>query len=323
MAEKLDCLVIGSGPAGLLASVYLGRFRRSVMNLDSGASRAALIPRTRNVPAYPNGISGRMLLARLRQQAGRYGSEVVQASVSEISGGDGDFRVATELGMLAARKIILATGVEDVLPDRFRGLRTQIRSGRIRLCPVCDAYELMNRPIFVLGRSEHGAREALFLHDYSPKLTLLTDGAPANSLSKEWRKRLEQAEIEVVEEPILSIKVHGAGVFIELCGENRRRAKALYVALGVTVRAALATELGARCDAQGYLEVDRHQETTVPGLYAAGDVVQSLSQISVGFGQAAIAAAAIHQALRAHREQQRSAPNLRPVYSAMHTPGHT
>lgn len=149
----------------------------------------------------------------------------------------------------------------------------------------------------ILGRGERGAREALFLRTYSPQLTLLTDGERPESLAEPWRKRLQAAGVELLEAPVLAVRRTCKGVAVKLADDQSRRGRALYVALGVGVRTGLATALGARHDAQGYLEVDRHQQATVPGLYAAGDVVQSLSQISVGFGQAAIAASAIHQAL--------------------------
>src|ERR1700712_1460504 len=190
MPEQLDCLVIGGGPAGLMAGVYLARFRRSVALLDHGDSRALLIPHSRNAPAYPKGISGRMLLARLRRQAAQQGAEVIAARATHVTGGDGDFRVETEAGTLRARKIILATGIKDILPARHGEFLQYIRKGRVRVCPVCDAYELRGRPILVLGRGERGASEALYLRHYTSEVTLLTDAALPQSLTPSWRARL-------------------------------------------------------------------------------------------------------------------------------------
>jgi len=297
MAEKVDCLVAGGGPAGLMAAIYLARFRRQVVLLDHGTPRAALIPRTHNVPAYPDGIAGRALLVRLLRQAGRYGVEVVPLQVQRILGGDGDFRVETEQGALLSRKVILATGVTDIMPGGVGPLADYIQEGTVRVCPVCDAYEVRDQPLLVVGRGERAVREVLFLRKYTSQLTLLTNGDSQDSIAEPWRERLRAAHVAVREHPIQAVWKSELGVEVKLAEEPPCRARALYVALGVIVRAGLATALGARCDAEGYLEVDRHQQASVPGIYAAGDVVQSLSQISVGFGQAAIAASAIHQAL--------------------------
>jgi thioredoxin reductase (NADPH) len=300
MGEKLDCVVVGAGPAGLMAGVYLARFRRSLLLLDSGAPRAAWIPRTRNVPSYPNGLTGRMLLSRLRRQAARYGVPVLRSQVHKVLGEDGDFQVRTNAGPFAARKVIIATGVEDVLPVRFRGLHRDraIQKGRLRLCPVCDAFELIDEPVAVLGRGLHGTREALFLRSYTSRVTLFTDGADPAMVPEEQRRRLRKEGVALVESRITTMHEQPGGLALTLQDEPPHGVRALYVALGVNVRSGIVDEHFVRRDEAGYIETDRRQETSVRGLYAAGDVVQSLSQISVGFGQAAIAASAIHQALR-------------------------
>jgi thioredoxin reductase (NADPH) len=219
------------------------------------------------------------------------------AYVISLSGRHGDFRIDAAGEKLAARTVLLATGVSDSVPVRIKERSRLISSSRLRLCPICDAYELIDQPIFVLGSGEHGAREALYLRSYSAKLVLFLYDEGREPLPAEWRDRLRAAEIEIVKQSIESIREVRGGVEVALAGGALRRARAIYAALGVTVHSALATALGARCDGEGYLEADRRQQTTVPGLYAAGDVVQSLSQISVGFGQAAIAASAIHESL--------------------------
>ena len=92
-ARRRDCVIVGAGPAGLAAATYLARYRRDVAVVDSGDSRAEKIPRSRNVPGFPDGISGVRLLERLRLQAGNSGIEVTPGCVEEIAGEDGDFRV--------------------------------------------------------------------------------------------------------------------------------------------------------------------------------------------------------------------------------------
>jgi thioredoxin reductase (NADPH) len=132
----LDCIVVGAGPAGLTAAIYLGRFRRRFRLVESGASRAARIPLSRNHPGFPDGVRGRDLLARMRRQAELYGAEIVSGHVQDIEPVEGGFRlVAGE--ELRARTVLLATGVADVEPA-IPGVEAAVASGLVRICPVSD-----------------------------------------------------------------------------------------------------------------------------------------------------------------------------------------
>src|SRR4051812_6041818 len=154
MAQALDCVIVGGGPSGLVAAVYLARFHRRAMLLSDGAPRASYIPRTRNVPAYPDGLSGEELMARLRAQAARYPVELIEGRAERILGEDEAFRVDTAGGTIACRKVLLCTGVEDAMPSGFANLWELVQRGVVRLCPVCDAYELTDEPVLVVGRGE-------------------------------------------------------------------------------------------------------------------------------------------------------------------------
>lgn len=155
-----------------------------------------------------------------------------------------------------------------------------VKRGQVRLCPVCDAFELCGKRIGVLSRGQHGLREARFLLNFTRELWLLSHGAGhcdagvAGKLAGDGIRLMEGTVQQVIPSE----------------GE-----------LGVLFADREVMKLGARCDGARYLEVDQHQRTSVPGLYAAGDVVQSLSQISVAFGQAAIAASAINLSLNDER----------------------
>src|SRR5688572_6231147 len=108
-----DALVVGAGPAGLTAAIYLARFRRDFLVLDSGASRAAWIPRTRNHPGFPNGIRGKTLLARMRRQAETYGAAFRSGLVENLQPEGRHFQLTFDGAPMFARKLILATGVVD------------------------------------------------------------------------------------------------------------------------------------------------------------------------------------------------------------------
>src|SRR5688500_16564400 len=107
----LDCLIIGGGPAGLITSVYLGRYRRTVRVIDAGASRAALIPTSHNYPGWPDGISGHELLLRMREQSRRYGALLTAGKVDRLTRlQDNTFEARAGTETLNARTVVIATG---------------------------------------------------------------------------------------------------------------------------------------------------------------------------------------------------------------------
>lgn len=306
MTNLLDAIIIGAGPAGLTGAIYLARFQRRFLVIDSGESRLDWIPCTHNHPGYPDGIEGPVLRRRIREHAERYGAQIRPGRVERLSGADGDFRVELDDGeTLAARKLLLATGVIDNEPN-LDGFQDAVRRTLIRICPICDAYEAAGQCIGIIGNSEKGAREAIFLNGYSDRVTLIHVGAP-ETLPEAEREMLEAAGIELVETPIEALDVDGETTpALNFGAGGVRRFDTLYSALGSTPRTQLAEQLGAATDAGGCLHVDEHQETAVPGLYAAGDLVRELDQISVAQGEAAIAATDIHNKLRAAGVRQRS-----------------
>src|SRR4051794_13197289 len=114
--RDLDCLIVGGGPAGLTAAIYLARYRRNVVVFDSGESRAALIPESHNYPGFAGGISGSKLLATLAEQAEAHGVRIVHARVTSLARMENDFLAVYEEGEVAARFALLAAGIVDVSP---------------------------------------------------------------------------------------------------------------------------------------------------------------------------------------------------------------
>ncbi|WBY01127.1 NAD(P)/FAD-dependent oxidoreductase [Ramlibacter tataouinensis] len=296
-ADLLDCLVIGGGPAGLLAGVYLGRFRRRLVVVDAGQSRLASIPRSHNVPGHPDGIAGAELLARLREQAARYEVPLEQGRVQGLAGSDGAFEAQCEEGrVLRARKVLLATGARDVVPE-VPGIDAGLAAGTVRCCPVCDGFETQHQRVAVLGRHEHGLRESLFLAGFDNQVTWLSLGTQHDVAPPELAQ-LRERQVLVADSMPLHIRCRpGEGVEVEMVDGRQLDFDVLYPALGLRHECELATRLGAQAGDDGQLVVDRRLQTTVPGLYVAGDVAAGLNQISVAWGQAAIAATAIHNAL--------------------------
>lgn len=294
----LDCLIIGGGAAGLTAAVYMGRYRRRALILDNGGSRLQWIPRTRNLAGFPDGIEGPELLARMREHARKYGVPMQQTTVERLQRrDDGSFRAESADGAWNARFVILATGARDVEPE-IDGMAAAIKAGQVRYCPVCDGYETQGQRVAVLGRAGHGLRESLFISNWARELTWLAM-ATQDEVDPSELAQLRQAGVRIAASPPQRIEcgVDGAGVRVELQDGQVLEFDTLYPALGLHHACDLATALGARARDDGQLEVDAHQQTTVQGLYVAGDVAVDLNQISVAAGHAAIAATAIHNRL--------------------------
>lgn len=294
-----DCIIIGAGPAGLTAAIYLARFHLAIRMFDCGSSRAALIPRTRNHAGFPDGIAGEELLQRMREQAARYGAWREAAEVSRIEVVDGGFTVHAEGRSCSARTVLLATGVVNRRPDMPEALhREALARGLIRYCPICDAYEVTDARIGVIGTGSHGAREALFLRGYSRDVTLI---APkAHALDAESAARLDDAGSARIDGPCGGFAIEGDAIALDTAS-GRLAFDTIYPALGSHIRSGLAVAAGARASSDGCLEVDPHQRTSVPGLFAAGDVVKGLDQISHAMGEGGVAATAIRNFLSERR----------------------
>jgi thioredoxin reductase (NADPH) len=298
MAEVLDCLVVGGGPAGLTAALYLARFQRRFAIVDAGSSRASWIPASHNFPVFSQGVSGVAMLARLREHVGQYGVTPVAGTVTALRREDDGFSASVELvagpvRALRARTVLLATGSVDVAPD-LPALGEALRRGLVRYCPICDGYEARGQRAAVIGFGDRGLGEALFLaRTYSHDVTLLTMGG-SRGISGAARRQAEAHGIKVIAAPIEALEVEGDRIAAVRAGGEAYQFETLYSALGLTVRSGLAVALGAEHDEHGALVVDGHNQTSVPGLYAAGDTVLGLNQIVVAMGHAAVAATAVH-----------------------------
>ncbi len=304
----LDCAIIGAGPAGLTSLEYLARFHRRAVALGAGAPKPRLlfIDRTYNLPGYPEGVKGQVLLRRLRQQAEAMGGTVRASMAQRIEGANGDFTVHLQRGKpLQARKIILAMGVRDRRPDIPDIER---HDGHfLRYCPVCDGFEHTGKRLGILGSGPSVARHALFLQTFSNHITIFLHGHSPDTLGR-YRKTLAEKGIEVHAARVVKIidgkredaadpdsNYAGAGVCLEDGSEYPL--SVLYGALGCDLRLEPVAHLGLKLDEDGYIITDVNQETSVPGMYAAGDLVSQINQISVAFGQATVAAVRIHNSL--------------------------
>lgn len=294
-----DIIIVGAGPAGLTAALYAARYRRSVLVLHDGRSRASwILPATHNVPGFPDGVAGPELLARMTEHATEYGATLEVATVSSASVTNGVFALSEEgaRGWLG-RALILATGLDtrDVrLPEIAK--QAAVAAGTLRYCPVCDGYEHRDARIAVVGSDTQGAAEALFLRTYSDDVSLFP--LRHAELTGDERAQLDEAGVEVVAIPIAGVEPVEGGIELLLEDDSRRRFDVLYPALGCYPHNMLAKQLGLELDEIGKVVAMAPFATSVPGLYCAGDLVDGLDQISVAMGHGAIAATKAHNWLR-------------------------
>jgi thioredoxin reductase (NADPH) len=295
MAEVRDCVIVGGGPGGLTAAIYLGRFRRPALVIDAGDPRAGWIPTSHNHPGFPDGINGGELLGLMQAQARLYDAEFRQGVVESLRCmEDGAFTLQTDGGELRARSVILATGVKDVQPD-IPGLYAGTQRGLIRWCPICDAFEVTGRRVAVIGRDAHAVREVEFLQTYTDRLALiLIDGG---SLDAEEQRALAATGAELIRCAASDVSLEADEVVARADGRIHRF-DSVYPALGMEPRSKLAHDAGARLDEDDRLWVNGHMMTSIDGLYAAGDMVRGLNQLSIAQAEGAIAATDIHNRLR-------------------------
>jgi thioredoxin reductase (NADPH) len=290
-----DVVIVGGGAAGITAALYLARFRRSVVLLDANRSRLATIPWSHNYPGFAEGVSGASLHGSLKRQLRAYPVQWHSDDVGSVERTGDGFVVRCASGRtVAGRMLLLATGVKDIAPEAPHMLEA-LRQGALRYCPVCDGFEVIGRTVGVYARSASAVAEAVFLRHFTADVTVFMEGG-ADALARDAHERLREAQIELAADPVDSMRLSGGRITV-VHGAQESVCDSLYCALGLEIHNQGALQLGAACDEDGYVIVDAHGATSIPGLYAAGDVAQGLNQIAVAIGNAATAASAMHRAL--------------------------
>jgi len=296
MADPIDCLIVGGGPAGLTAAIYLARFHLDIRLVDDGKGRAESIPCTHNHAGYPDGISGKELVRLMREQAQRYGARIERDYVTRLDRTETGFCATWGSGSVEARTVLLATGVKNRRPPMDQDLHDDaLQRGLIRYCPICDGYEVTDKRVGVIGSGSHGVAEALFLRSYTSDITLIAPDKALN-VSAEDQEKLTLANIKTVDGPAQAVALTGDCIVVDTA-EGHFTFDSVYPALGSDVHCQLAGQVGARLNDDGCIGVDARQRTSVEGLYAAGDVVIGLDQISHAMGEGGVAATTIRNDL--------------------------
>lgn len=295
-----EAAVIGAGPGGLVAALYLRRFMRKTLLASAGPPRASWIPKSHNLVGFRTGLSGVELLERLNAQLDDLGIDRSRGECRVDPRARGGFTIRCGDREFGAQKVVLATGMCDVQPP-IENLDPLRRAGLLRYCPVCDAYEYRQKKLLVLAQDAHGLKTARFLSDFSRRVHVLWPSS--QKLPARLAKTRTWHGAPLLIGDLASMKKVGDKLDVSFHDERgcmkRLRFDSCYVALGTTINDSAFRHLKRiERDEDGAILVGRHQETGQSGVYAVGDCVQGLAQISVATGQAAIAATHIHNELR-------------------------
>jgi thioredoxin reductase len=284
----LDAIVVGGGPAGLSAATWLARYRRTVLVLDSGEYRNRWADASHGYfsrdPANPAD-----LLARARADLDAYPSAELRHArvVKAASTGDGGFEVVTETERLTGRRLVLATGVRDQFPE-VEGFLEHYGASVFH-CPSCDGYEAKGRPVVAIGWSEQVVGFALELLGWASQVTVVTDGRRFEG-DRGHRDTLERHGVAVLEETALElVGPRGDLRAIRLEGGETVECELGFFSIAHHPLTGLGEQLGCERDPDGYLVVDANGATTVPGVFAAGDVTPGLQLVQVAAGSGATA----------------------------------
>ena len=281
-------IVIGGGAAGLSAALVLGRARRRVAVIDAGEPRNAPAAHMQGYLSR-DGMSPAALLERGREEAGSYGVEFVADAVVSVEPG---FSVRLAGGdSMEARRLLIATGATDVLPE-IPGAKE--RWGRDFLhCPYCHGWEVRDRPIGVLSTGEGSVEHAQLLRQWSDDVVFFANG---HELPAVEREQLEARGIDVVDGKVQRLVVEQGeltGVALE-AGRIVSR-EAVFIRPNMQARGGdLFEQLGCEVDALGFLQVGEAGRTSVAGVWAAGNVANPRAQVITAAGEGSAAAIAIN-----------------------------
>lgn len=284
--HEVDILIIGQGPAGLSAAIYTARAGMKTLVLGC-APKVAGDYDIDNYFGFPETISGRDLIERGTQQAQRFGAEVLCDRVLSIHQDEQNrYHVRAEQEEYAAWSVILSTGVARVRPG-IKNLQDYEGKG-VSYCVSCDGFFFRQKPVMVLGEGNFAANQALELLHYTPDVRVCTQGK-ALSMGEEYQDKLDQAGIPVVQNKISRLEGAGALEAVRYDDDSQDKVDGLFIAMGQAGTSDFAVSLGLVMRKQ-FIEVDSHQRTNIPGIFAAGDCVGRFLQISVAVGEGALAA---------------------------------
>jgi thioredoxin reductase (NADPH) len=285
--DRVDILIIGQGPAGLSAAIYASRagMRTLVLGCDPKVAGNYIID---NYFGFPEPITGKELIARGFSQAERFGADMRCERVLGVHAQEEGYVVRTEAGEIATAALILATGVSRVRPGIANIVDYEGKG--VSYCVSCDGFFYRNKTVAVLGEGIFAANQALELLQYTPHVTIYTQGK-ALDMTPPFTGMLDEAGIAISEDKIVSLEGEGELSTVVFSDQKKVPMDGLFIAMGQASASDFAYSLGLVRNGE-FIEVDGRQQTNLPGVFAAGDCVGRFLQISVAVGEGALAARA-------------------------------
>jgi len=303
MEKIYDCIVIGAGPAGLSASLFLARYLHSTLTFHNNSARNQYAHGVHGFLGH-HGISPAQLLARGREEVEEHGGLIEEGCVTKVDRlSDDRFRVTTagkeqSTSTFEARRLLLATGLRDLTPD-CPGFR-EFYGISVHHCPDCDGYEARDKRIAVLGSGTKTVGFALSLLTWTDRISLITNSESADINAHE-RARLASFDIQVREQSIAALEGDGPSGHlrgVRFSDGDLLECDSLFFNLGTEPASGLHQMLHCRLDPDcGLVWVDHEQQTSVKGVYAAGDITPKSQLAIVAAAEGAMAAIHIHQSL--------------------------
>lgn len=271
-----DTVIIGSGPGGLSAAIYLGRFMRKVLVIDSQHGRSTYPQINENYLGFPKGISVRKLRNLGKEQAEQFGVEFVDDTVETAKKEKGIFHLKGKKEYIG-KTVIFATGVRDYFP-MFTDM-PQCVGKSLFWCITCDGHKVRQKSIMVVGNSDDSVVTALQFTIYTKKIVFVTNCTDKECLiSRAKINRLEKAGIPFYHNQIVKVKdKRGYIDSVELDDGKKLKIDYMFSQQGATANSEVAVQLGVVTGKQGYIVIDSEQRTNIPHVYAAGDVTKLFS----------------------------------------------
>ena len=296
--KTMDCIIIGGGIAGLQAAIQLGRYKHSIMVIDSNQGRSTICKGYQNILGWPDGVSGEELRKLGKIHAEKYGVEFLNGVVISLQKEKNHFLIQTSSNQtFQARTVFLATGLVDHLPKLENLLPCLGKS--IYVCPDCDGYEVSDKKTIVLGSGNTGASMAATLTYWTNDVTFInhTKEQPDSKKVKE----LEDLNIEIINETLTRILLDDKGNFAGVELENGKTIsgeKGFTGFSGNKINAELAEQVGVNLNDSRHIIVNpRTKETSVEGIWAGGDLTAHSEQVTISMGDGSQAAIWIHKRL--------------------------
>ena len=297
VSTTYDVAIVGGGPAGLTASIWLARYLHRVVVVDSGDPRNW---ETRGVNGYLGlpGVLPAELRGRGRDEARAEGVELVDAECARVTRlDDHHFELCLSEGAkIRSRRLLLAIGLRDVWPD-LPGI-SNVYGANAHVCPDCDGRECVGKKVVVIGKGRKAVGMALNLTTWTRDIIICTNGAPADLDLAEYCRKLDALNIPVLESAIRCVQHSGDRLTsIEFEDGLQLDADKLFFAIGQYPADDLGAQLGCDRDEGGHIIVDDTYHTSVLNCYAAGDIVPGAQLAIAAAGDGAVAALAIHKSL--------------------------